>query len=85
MRPSDMYPDLVEENCENCKLECNACQHCHYGIKEFRKRENWQRCGGDPREIVYKDITREDIFTTFSMDERYSVNTVAGKLGLTYM
>jgi len=53
--------------------------------RKLKEEDKWQRCGGDPNEIVYKDITRLQIFDAFSMDKTYSVNAIAGNLGLTYM
>lgn len=54
-------------------------------FEEKERREKWERCGGDPDEIVYKRITRQDIYFTFSRDKEYSVSDIAGGLGLTYM
>ena len=52
MKPSEMYPDLVEENCRNCRLECNVCQHCNYGIKEFLE------CDLVPKECPLKPLVK---------------------------
>jgi hypothetical protein len=33
--PVAKFPALVRLSCENCKLDCNACQNCH--LEEFLK------------------------------------------------
>lgn len=35
MKPAEKYPDLVELSCKNCRLDCNGCQFCDYGVEEF--------------------------------------------------
>jgi len=33
--PAMKIPALVRLSCQNCKLDCNGCQNCHYGVEEF--------------------------------------------------
>jgi len=48
------------------------------------KRQMMFRFGGKPEEIVWRDITRADIYSNFNKHEPVSVMTIASKLGLTY-
>lgn len=53
--------------------------------KEDRCKEQLRHfCGGDPDEIVWKEITRLQLMNIFDKRKRYTVSDVAGELGISY-
>jgi hypothetical protein len=52
---------------------------------EIRRRDLWEKCRDNPEERVYQDITREDIFENFELEEPCSIIDVANYFGLDYM
>lgn len=48
------------------------------------KRELERKYHGDPDEVIFREITRSEIYNTFPKDELLSIRTIASKLGLSY-
>lgn len=49
-----------------------------------REQDLFNKCGGDPNEVIYKGLTRADILYPFEWTEEYTTQDVASKLGLSY-
>jgi hypothetical protein len=49
-----------------------------------RKHEQWVYYHGNPDEVIFRDITRADIYNKFPKDQPVTIKFVASKLGLTY-
>lgn len=53
--------------------------------KEARRQRNLRiQCGGDPEEVVWRNLTRWDIMHHFEKEKYYSVQGVAAELGISY-
>ena len=50
----------------------------------IREQQLFVKCEGNPDEIVFKDVTRSDIYDKFEKNKPYSFMYIAGVLGLTY-
>jgi hypothetical protein len=49
-----------------------------------RQRELVKTYGGLPSEVVWRDITRADVYHNFNKKQAYSIMFIASKLGLSY-
>jgi hypothetical protein len=52
---------------------------------ERRQAKLRAECGGDPEEEIWHGMTRWDVVHHFKRDKHYSIQDVAGELGIDYM
>ena len=52
--------------------------------EKARQQRLWLKYGGDPDEVIWREMTRAFLLNPFERDKTYSVADVAGELGITY-
>jgi len=77
----DALNTFMKSNPEKLWLFFNAL---NLQIEVERKHEVWDYYRGDPEEIIFKEITRREVYNKFPKNESVSIKLVASKLGLTY-
>jgi len=80
----DYYSALDELAHSNYEAFCLFFTALNLQFEVERKREVWKKCNGDPDEIIFKEITRFEVYNKFPKDESVSIKLVASELGLTY-
>jgi hypothetical protein len=78
------YEDLEKLRNSNWEDFCKFFVALHLKLSAEMKHKAIMWCHGDPEEVIFKEVTRGEIYNNFPKDEPVSIKFVASKLGLTY-
>jgi hypothetical protein len=78
------HDDLEKLRNSNFEEFCKFFVALDLKLSAERKREISAWCHGDSNEVIFKEVTRGDIYSKLPKDKPLSVKFIASKLGLSY-